>query len=152
MSSNLTLSAMTGVCVAYAIKVELPQPHARRYRFTAQKTMYGGKHIGVGDTVYIFASEAHGGHGLLARGRVTASMPLPATPDVARQTPRVDIDVEITAWARQALGRDEVKRFDRWHDGQPQTEINFKFYRQATPKIVGVTSATATFLDGFFRA
>jgi hypothetical protein len=36
--------------------------------FNAQKTMYRGKNIGAGDTIYLFASEKHGGHGRVARG------------------------------------------------------------------------------------
>ena len=39
--------------------------------FTAQKTMYGGKHIGKGDTVFIFACEKEAGHGRIACGVVT---------------------------------------------------------------------------------
>ncbi len=31
-----------------------------------------------------------------------------------------------------------------------ETEFNFKFYRQATNKIVGITDETAAFLDRFF--
>ena len=38
--------------MAFVIKAELSDPQARRFTFTAQKTMYGGKHIAKGDTVY----------------------------------------------------------------------------------------------------
>jgi hypothetical protein len=48
------------------------------------------------------------------------------------------------------LGRRELKRFSDWSDGQPATELNFKFYRQATNKIVGISDEAADFLDGFF--
>jgi len=34
--------------------------------------MYGGKHIAVGDKVFVFASENEGGRGLIARGVVTS--------------------------------------------------------------------------------
>jgi hypothetical protein len=37
-----------------------------------------------------------------------------------------------------------------WKDGKPETELNFKFYRQATNKIVGLSDETAAFLSGFF--
>jgi hypothetical protein len=37
-----------------------------------------------------------------------------------------------------------------WNNGQPGTELNFKLYRQATNKIVGISDETATFLRGFF--
>jgi hypothetical protein len=50
----------------------------------------------------------------------------------------------------RSLGRRELKSFDRWDDGRPETELNFKFYRQATDKIVGVTNGAAAFLDSFF--
>jgi hypothetical protein len=33
---------------------------------------------------------------------------------------------------------------------RPETELNFKFYRQATNKIAGISGKTARFLDGFF--
>jgi hypothetical protein len=35
-------------------------------------------------------------------------------------------------------------------DGRPETELNFKFYRQATNKIVGISDEAAAFLRGFF--
>ncbi|MEH2532130.1 hypothetical protein V1277_001488 [Bradyrhizobium sp. AZCC 1588] len=37
-----------------------------------------------------------------------------------------------------------------WNDGQPGTELNFKFYRQATNKVVGISDEAAAFLDEFF--
>ncbi len=54
------------------------------------------------------------------------------------------------ALAKQKLGRDQLKRFKDWDDGRPETELNFKFYRQATNKIVGITDETAVFLEGLF--
>jgi hypothetical protein len=62
----------------------------------------------------------------------------------------VSITVRRTALARQRLGRSELKRFSDWDDGRPETELNFKFYRQATDKIVGISDETAAFLRGFF--
>jgi hypothetical protein len=55
--------------VAFAIKAEVRALLAKTFVFTAQKTMYGGKHIAKGDTVFVFASENEGGQGLIARGR-----------------------------------------------------------------------------------
>jgi hypothetical protein len=46
--------------------------------------------------------------------------------------------------------RKELKPFTGWNDGRPETELNFKFYRQATNKIVGISDESAAFLDGFF--
>jgi hypothetical protein len=48
------------------------------------------------------------------------------------------------------LGRRELKSFTDWRDGRPETELNFKFYRQATNKIVGISDEAAAFLEGFF--
>ena len=53
--------------MAFAIKAEVRDPRAAAFVFTAQKTMYGGKHIAEGDTVFVFASENEGGRGLIAR-------------------------------------------------------------------------------------
>jgi hypothetical protein len=35
------------------------------------------------------------------------------------------------------------------YDGRPEIELNFKFYRQATNKIVGISDKAAAFLRGF---
>ena len=55
-----------------------------------------------------------------------------------------------TALAKRLLGRRELKSQNDWKDGRPETELNFKFYRQATDKIVGISDAAEAFLDGFF--
>jgi hypothetical protein len=136
--------------MAYAIKVEIADPRARSFAFTAQKTMYGGKHIAVGDTVFVFASENEGGQGLIARGIVTSAEAVARKRGIARQAPRVSVAIRRTALAKQRLGRSELKRFIDWSDGRPETELNFKFYRQATNKIVGISDETATFLSKFF--
>ena len=134
----------------YAIKVEVRDPKAKDFTFARQKTMYGGKHIAAGDTVYIFASENEGGQGLVARGTVTAATVVARKPGVERQTPRVSITVRRTALARRPLGRAELKPFTDWKDGRPQTELNFKYYRQATNKVVGLSDQAGKFLARHF--
>jgi hypothetical protein len=136
--------------MAFVIKAEVRDTRARSFAFTAQKTMYGGKHIVAGDTIFVFASENEGGLGLVARGRVTAAEPIAKRPGVLRQTPRVSVALKRTALAKRALGRNELKPYRKWNDGQPQTELNFKLYRQATNKIVGISADAARFLNEFF--
>jgi hypothetical protein len=142
--------------MSYAIKAEIRDPRAESFAFAAQKTMYGGKHIAAGDTVFLFASETEGGQGLVARGIVTAAEAVPPIPGLdpqtprVRQTPRVSVAIRRTALATRPLGRRELKPLRDWDDGQPGTELNFKFYRQATNKIVGISDAAAAFLDRFF--
>jgi hypothetical protein len=134
----------------YAIKTAIDDPAAKLWDFRAQKTMYGGKLIAEGDEIFVFASENEGGAGLVARGVVTSVKATPRKPGIERQTPRVSITVRRTSSAKRPLGRAELKRFDNWDDGRPETELNFKFYRQATDKIVGLSAETAAFLRGFF--
>lgn len=134
----------------YAIKTEIKEPRAKTFTFSAQKTMYGGKQIAEGDTIFIFASENEGGAGLIARGLVTSAKAIPKKPGPERQTPRVSITVRPTATAKRPLGRNELKRFSDWKDGRPETELNFKFYRQATNKIVGISESAAKFLELYF--
>ena len=136
--------------MAFAIKAEVCNPRAKTFAFTAQKTMYGGKRIAEGDTVFVFASENEGGQGLIARGVVTAAEAIAKKRGIGRQTPRVSVTIKRTALAKRPLGRSELKLFTDWNDGQPGTELNFKFYRQATNKIVGISDETATFLHQFF--
>jgi hypothetical protein len=133
----------------FAIKAEIRNVRAKTFAFDAQKTMYGGKRIAKGDVIFIFASENEGGPGLIARGVVTSSMATPRKPGIERQTPRVSIKVRRIALARRPLGRAKLKPFTDWKDGRPETELNFKFYRQATNKIVGLTAVAAAFLRRF---
>jgi hypothetical protein len=136
--------------MAYLIKAEIDDPRAKTFVFNAQKTMYGAKHIAEGDSLFMFASEIEGGVGLVAVGVVTSANPTPKKPGVARQTPRVSITVKRTGLATRRLGRGELKAFSNWDDGRPETELNFKFYRQATNKIGGISDEAAAFLRGFF--
>jgi hypothetical protein len=134
----------------FAIKAEVSDPWAETHVFRAQKTMYGGKHIAKGDTIFVFASENEGGPGLIASGVVTSAKAIARQRGIARQTPRVSITLRRTALVKRRLGRNELKPCADWNDGRPETELNFKFYRQATNKIVGISDAAAAFLRGFF--
>jgi hypothetical protein len=136
--------------MAFAIKAEVCDPWATTFAFTAQKTMYRGKNIAEGDTVFVFASENEGGQGLIARGVVTSAKAIAKKRGLARQTPRVSLTIRRTALAKRPLGRSELKHFTNWNDGQPETELNFKFYRQATNKIVGISDEAAALLSEFF--
>ena len=117
--------------MSFAIKAEVRDPRAASFAFSAQNTMYGGKRIATGDTIFVFASENEGGPGLIASGVVTSATAIPKKSGIARQTPRVSIAIRRTALAKQRLGRNELKPFSAWNDGRPETELNFKFYRQA---------------------
>ena len=136
--------------MAFAIKAEISDPRPKTFALSAQKTMYGGKHIAEGDTVFVFASENEGGRGLIVRGVVVSAEATARKRGIIRQTPRVSVSIRRTALAKRSLGRSELKRFTNWNDGRPETELNFKFYRQATNKIVGISDEAATFLDRFF--
>lgn len=106
--------------------------------------------IAEGDDIFLFASENEGGRGLIARGVVTSAKATPRKPGIVRQTPRVSVAIRRTALARRPLGRSDLKPFSDWKDSRPETELNFKFYRQATNKIVGISDETAAFLARFF--
>lgn len=51
----------------FAIKAEVRHLRVKAFSFRARKTMYGGRKIATGDTIFIFASENEGGPGLIAR-------------------------------------------------------------------------------------
>jgi hypothetical protein len=128
--------------MAFVIKAAVGDPQAKSFAFTAQKTMYGGKLIAPGDTVFVFASENEGGRGLIARGIVTSAESIAKIRNVARQTPRVSVAIRCTAHAKRPLGRIELKHFTRWNDGRPETELNFK--------IAGISDDAAAFLREYF--
>ena len=136
--------------MAFAIKAEVRDPRANAFVFSAQKKLYGGKQIAEGDTVFVFASENEGGKGLIACGVPTSAEAIAKKRGITRQTPRVSISMKRIALAKRRLGRSELKYFTDWNDGQPGTELNFKFYRQATNKVVGISNETAALLCAFF--
>jgi hypothetical protein len=135
---------------SYVVKAEVRDPGAR-LSLPRIKTMYGGKHIAVGDTIFVFASENEGGSGLITRGVVTKANAVPLKQGVERQTPRVSIELKRTARAIHPMGRAQLKAWRTVRDGSPQAELDFKLYRQATNKIVGISDAAATFLNRCFR-
>ena len=136
--------------MTFAIKANINNARAATFAFDAQKTMYGGKRIGKGDMIFVFASENEGGPGLIGSGVVTSVKAIAKKGAIARQTPRVSITVRRTALAKRRLGRSALKPFCDWNDGRPETELNFKFYRQATNKIVAISDQAAAFLGEFF--
>ncbi|MEO6193212.1 MAG: hypothetical protein ABIS20_09400, partial [Thermoanaerobaculia bacterium] len=102
----------------FAIKAEVSDQRAETFAFSAQKTMYGGKQIAEGDTIFVFASENEGGPGLIASAVVTSAEALAKKPGIARQTPRVSITLRRTALVKRRLGRSELKPFSDWNDGR----------------------------------
>ena len=73
--------------MTFAIKAEISDPGRKMFAFTAQKTMYGGKRIAEGDSVFVFASENEGGQGLIARGVVTSAVAIAKKAGITRQHP-----------------------------------------------------------------
>src|SRR6201982_3795234 len=98
----------------FAIKAEVSDLGRDTFAFSAQKTMYGGKHIAKGDRIFVFASENEGGPGLIASGVVTSAKAVAKKRGIARQTPRMSITVIRTAVAKRRLGRNELKHFSNW--------------------------------------
>ncbi len=80
--------------MVFVIKAEVRDLRTKTFKFTAQKTMYGGKNIAKGDAVFIFASENEGGRGLIACGVVCAAESIAKKAGLARQTPRVSVTVK----------------------------------------------------------
>ncbi len=83
---------------------------------------------------------------------MTSAAAVARKPGIERQTPRVSVVVRRSAVATRPFGRAELKPFREWKDGRPQTELNFKFYRQATNKIGGISAGAAEILDGYVTA
>ena len=137
----------------YVVKAAISNANAKLFNLRAQKTMYGGKDIRAKDEIFIFSSETEGGPGLIARGVVTSAAPTPVkrVDRKVRRTPRVSVTVRRVAMAKRRLGRSELKAYRNWGDGRPESELCFKFYRQATNKIGGISEQAAAFLRTFFK-
>ncbi len=52
----------------------------------------------------------------------------------------MSIEVTRTAPAKRAFGREQLKAWRGATDGSPQAELDFKFTRQATNKIGGISA------------
>ena len=128
----------------FAIKADVSDPCAETFTFSAQKTMYGGKGIATGDTIFVFASENQGGPGLIATGVVTSAKAI-AKRGIARQAPRVSITIRRTALAKGAWGEANSGLFPTGTMIDPETDLNFKFYRQATNKVVSISEKRRRF-------
>src|SRR3979411_413348 len=107
----------------FAIKAAGSAPRAETFAFSAQKTMYGGKHIAKGDTIFVFASENEGGPGLIASGVVTSAKAIAKKRGRARQTPRGSITIRRTTRAKRRLGRSELSLFCDGNGDRPETEV-----------------------------
>jgi hypothetical protein len=53
--------------------------------------------------------------------------------------------------AKKPLGRRELESFSDWKVRWPETELGFKFHRQATNKIIGISDETVAFLRQFSK-
>jgi hypothetical protein len=62
----------------------------------------------------------------------------------------MSIAVKRLARAKRPFGREQLKAWRGVTDGSPQAELDFKFTRQATNKIGGVSEEVGRFLGGFF--
>jgi hypothetical protein len=61
----------------------------------------------------------------------------------------MSIAVKRLARAKHLFGREQLKAWRGVADGSPQAELDFKFYRQATNKIGGISEEAARFLGSF---
>src|SRR5438876_10934809 len=104
--------------MVFAIKAEVSNPWAETFAFSAQKTMYGGKHIAKGDQIFVFASENECGPSLIASGIVSSAKTIEKKRCIARQTTRVRITIIRATLAKPSMGRTEPKSLSDWEHCQ----------------------------------
>ncbi len=63
----------------------------------------------------------------------------------------METSIRVETSSRHKLGREQLHVFTDWEDGKPQTELNFKLYRQATSKVIGISDQASNYLDSFFQ-
>ncbi|MGO9831638.1 MAG: hypothetical protein ACLPJH_15980 [Myxococcaceae bacterium] len=99
--------------MAFAIKAEVCDPRGKTFAFTEQKTMYGGKGIAEGDTVFVFASENEGGQDLVARGVVTSTKAIAKELGIARQNAAREPHHQTHSAREAAFGAKRDQTFHR---------------------------------------
>ena len=118
--------------MAFAIKAGISDLRPKTFALSAQKTMYGGKHIAEGDTVFVFASENEG-RGCFRARRCQFAEAVARERGVIRQTPRVSVTVRRAALAKRPLGRIELKHFTEWKTASPgPSSISSSIVRRRT--------------------
>ena len=107
-----------------------------------EKAMYGGWNVSTGAAIFVFDSDHQGGSGLCARGTITSVEHAPEH--------RWKVQIRIEAPARRRLGRGELQSYKELDDGEPESDIARKLYRQPTNKFIAVSDAEAALLTSFF--
>ena len=130
----------------FAIKAEITDTNAQSWNFMEQKRLRGQSANAEGDTIFVFARKNKCGLGLIAQGTVTTAKATSKKQGVQRQTPRLSIGIQAATGVEYRFGRNELRALHNWNDGRPGTELNFKFYRQATNKALGVSPDAAAYL------
>src|SRR2546423_15717318 len=110
--------------MTFAIKAEVRDLRVGMFAFGGQKTMYDGKHIAKGDTIFVFATENEGRPGLIASGVVTSARAIAKKRGIARHTPRGSIAIRRTARARPRLARIEDRPFSDCDRSRPRSQLN----------------------------
>jgi len=108
----------------------------------AERPMYGGKDIGTGDSVFLWASERQGGRGLWARGIVSHVTP----------GERISIEVRVDQLATAGhFGLDQIAPYRDSTSETPITGLARKLYKHSHNKIASITNAEANLLLRHFE-
>jgi hypothetical protein len=129
--------------VTFAVKAAVGAPLQVGSTITlVEKAMYGGWDVAAGADIFVFDSDHQGGAGLCARGTITSVEHAPEH--------RWKVQIRIEAPAHRRLGRGELQSYKELDDGEPESEIARKLYRQPTNKFVAVGDTEAAFLTSHF--
>ena len=109
----------------------------------AERPMYGGKDIGPGDVVFLWASETQGGRGLWARGTVLKS-------EVHQPQLRIDVRVDQMVTSGH-LGLEQIAPHRDSTENTPIVGLARKLYKHAHNKIAGATNGEADLMMGYFK-
>ena len=103
-----------------------------------ETTMYGGEDVQRASEVFVWFSEAHGGHGLAWRGYVQSVERMGGN--------RMRVGIRPAQPSTVALGVSEMSPFRDVRDGSPQAELSRKLYYQSHNKIAAIGNAERAFL------
>jgi hypothetical protein len=95
-----------------------------------------------GDRIFLWWSEAQGGHGLAARGQIF---------DARRDGRDWIVQVEPLDRRSRTFGRRDLAPFRDVDDGSALAALARDFYRHSHNKIAPVSIGTEAFLDGYFE-
>lgn len=126
-----------------AVMFKVPPPIDPGKIVTLEAKPYGTIDLQQGDRVFLWWSEAQGGHGLAGCGECRSVLDL-------GDTLRAEVSVMRLAPNGVGFGRDQLRPHRDQGGTSPEATLSKSLYRHALNKVIQLSAAEEAFLDRLF--